>query len=159
MNTKYLTRGALIAGLYVIITYLLSPVSFGPLQFRASEALTVLPILYPEAIPALFIGVLLSNILGGLGMVDIIGGSLVTLLAAYGTYYFRDSFLAYLSPIVLNGFLISIYLHLLFGIPYWLTVVQFSFSEAVVVFLLGYPLIQFLKRRNPLKHQDLEFLQ
>ncbi|MCF8001932.1 MAG: QueT transporter family protein [Halanaerobiales bacterium] len=155
MDTKYLTRGALIAGLYVIITYALSPVSFGPLQFRASEALTVLPILYPEAIPALFIGVLLSNIMGGLGLVDIIGGSLVTLLAAYGTYYFRESFLAYLSPIVLNGFLISIYLHLLFEIPYWITVVQISVSEAVVVLLLGYPLVQVLKRRHADRHKDL----
>lgn len=155
MDTKYLTRGALIAGLYVIITYFLSPVSFGPLQFRASEALAVLPILYPEAIPALFIGVLLSNIIGGLGLVDIIGGSLVTLLAAYGTYYFRDSFLAYLSPIVLNGFLISIYLHLLFEIPYWITVIQISVSEAVVVLLLGYPLVQVLKRRHADRENDL----
>ncbi|MFO7814288.1 MAG: QueT transporter family protein [Halanaerobiales bacterium] len=155
MNTKYLTRGALIAGLYVIITYALAPFSFGPLQFRASEALTVLPILYPEAIPALFIGVFLSNIIGSLGMVDIIGGSLVTLLAAYGTYYFRGTFLAYLSPIVLNGFLISIYLHLLFEIPYWITVVQISVSEAVVVLLLGYPLIQVLKRRHADREYDL----
>lgn len=155
MNTKYLTRGALIAGLYVIITYLLSPVSFGPLQFRAAEALTVLPILFPEAIPALFLGVLLSNIIGGLGMVDIIGGSLVTLLAAYGTYHFRGTFLAYLSPIILNGFLISIYLHLLFEIPYWVTVVQISISEAVVVLFLGYPLIQVLKKRFDFNRNNL----
>jgi uncharacterized membrane protein len=147
VNSKRLTRGAMIAGLYIIITYLLAPFSFGPLQFRASEALTVLPILYPEAIPALFIGVLLSNFFGGLGMVDIIGGSLVTLLAAYFTYYFRNSILAYLSPIVLNGFLISIYLHVLFGLPYWLTVIEISASEALVVFLLGYPLIYYLRKR------------
>src|SRR6056297_3836355 len=118
MNTKFLTRAALIAGLYVIITYILSPVSFGPLQFRAAEALTVLPILFPEAIPALFLGVLLANIIGGLGLVDIIGGSLVTLLAAYVTYKNRDNIIAYLSPIIFNAFLISIYLHILFDLPY-----------------------------------------
>ncbi len=153
MKAKHLTRAALIAGLYVIITYILSPISFGPIQFRVSEALTVLPILYPEAIPALFIGVFLSNIIGGLGMVDILGGSLVTLLAAYGTYYFRDSFIAYLSPILLNGLLISIYLHLLFAIPYWLTVIQISISEAVVVLFLGYPLIRVLKKRRASRKQ------
>src|SRR6056297_3248009 len=155
MNSKKLTRGAMIAGLYIVITYLLAPVSFGPLQFRAAEALTVLPIIYPEAIPALFIGVLLANIIGGLGLVDIIGGSLVTLLAAYGTYYFRESFLAFLSPIVLNGFLISIYLHLLFEIPYWITVIQISISEAVVVLLLGYPLVQVLKKRFDFNQHNL----
>src|SRR6056297_3262015 len=103
MNSKKLTRGAMIAGLYIVITYLLAPVSFGPLQFRAAEALTVLPIIFPEAIPALFIGVFLSNIIGGLGLVDTIGGSLITLLAAYITYLFRDNILAYLSPVILNG--------------------------------------------------------
>ncbi len=147
MNSKKLTRGAMVVGLYVIITYLLAPISFGPLQFRAAEALTVLPIIYPEAIPALFVAVLLANILGGLGLIDIIGGSLVTLLAAYLTYKFRKSFLAYLSPIILNGVLISIYLHILFGLPYWLTVIQIAASEAVVVFLIGYPLIKYLKSR------------
>jgi len=152
MNSKRLTRGAMIAGLYIVITYLLAPVSFGPLQFRAAEALTVLPIIYPEAIPALFIGVFLSNIIGGLGLVDIIGGSLVTLLAAYFTYLYRDSILAYLSPVILNAVLISIYLHILFALPYWLTVIQISVSEAVVVFLLGYPLIKYLKKN---KHSKL----
>ncbi len=145
MNTKKIVRAAVIAGLYIVITYLLAPISFGPLQFRASEALTVLPIIYPEAIPGLFIGVLFANIFGGLGLIDIVGGSLVTLIAAYFTYRYRDNIFAYLSPILFNGFLISIYLHLLFGIPYWITVIQISLSEALVVFLLGYPLIKYLK--------------
>jgi len=146
MDTKKLARGAAITALYVVITYFLAPVSFGPLQFRAAEALTVLPILFPEAVPALFLGVMLANIIGGLGMIDIVGGSLVTLLAAYVTYRYRDSFIAYLSPIVFNALLISIYLHLLFELPYWLTVLQIGASEAVVVFLIGYPMIQYLKK-------------
>ncbi|MFW6230115.1 MAG: QueT transporter family protein [Halanaerobium sp.] len=135
----------MIAGLYLVVTYILAPISFGPLQFRAAEALTDLPILYPEAIPALFIGVLLANIIGGLGMVDIIGGSFVTLLAAYFTYQYRDTIIAYLSPIVLNGLLISAYLHLFFGVPYLVVVAQITVSQAVVVFGLGYPLIKFLR--------------
>jgi len=146
MNTKKIARGAAITALYVVITYFLAPVSFGPIQFRAAEALTVLPILFPEAVPALFLGVLLANVIGGLGMVDIVGGSLVTLLAAYATYKNRDNIFAYLSPILFNAFLISIYLHTLFGLPYWLNVIQIGLSEAVVVLILGVPLIKYLKR-------------
>jgi uncharacterized membrane protein len=146
MKTKKLARGAAITALYIAITYFLAPVSFGPIQFRAAEALTVLPIIFPEAVPALFLGVLLANIIGGLGMVDIIGGSLVTLLAAYVTYKNRDNILAYLSPILFNAFLISIYLHLLFSLPYWLTVLQIGASEAVVVVILGIPLVKYLKQ-------------
>lgn len=148
MKTIRITRGAMISGLYIVITYLLVPFSFGPLQFRAAEALAVLPILYPEAIPALFIGVLISNVFGGLGLIDIVAGSLVTLIAAYFTYYFRGSILAYLSPIVLNGLLVSIYLRFLFGLPYWLTAVEIAASEAIVIFLLGYPLIKYLKNKG-----------
>lgn len=146
MNTKAIARGAAITALYVVITYFLAPVSFGPIQFRAAEALTVLPIIFPEAVPALFLGVLLANVIGGLGMVDIVGGSLVTLLAAYVTYKNRDNIFAYLSPILFNAFLISIYLHTLFGLPYWLNVVQIGLSEAAVVLVLGVPLIKYLKK-------------
>ncbi|ADQ14787.1 QueT transporter family protein [Halanaerobium hydrogeniformans] len=146
MNTKRMARGAAITALYVVITYFLAPISFGPLQFRAAEALTLLPIIFPEAVPALFLGVLLANVIGGLGMVDIIGGSLVTLLAAYVTYKYRDSIIAYLSPIVFNAFLISIYLHLLFSLPYWLTVLQIGVSQTLVIVLLGYPMVKYLKK-------------
>ena len=146
MNTKKIARGAAITALYVVITYFLAPVSFGPIQFRAAEALTVLPIIFPEAVPALFLGVLLANIIGGLGLVDIIGGSLVTLLAAYVTYKNRDNIFAYLSPILYNAFLISIYLHILFELPYWLNVIQIGLSEAAVVLILGLPLIKYLKK-------------
>jgi len=148
VRTKVITRGAMITGLYIVITYILAPVSFGPLQFRLAEALTVLPILYPEAVPALFLGVMLANIIGGLGMVDIIGGSLVTLLAAAVTYKFRFSFIAYLSPIVFNGVLVSLYLSVLFEIPYWITALQITASQAVVVLFFGYPLIKFLRARK-----------
>jgi len=146
MNTKKIARGAAITALYVVITYFLAPVSFGPIQFRAAEALTVLPIIFSEAVPALFLGVLLANVIGGLGMIDIVGGSLVTLLAAYVTYKNRDNIFAYLSPILFNAFLISIYLHTLFGLPYWLNVIQIGLSEAAVVLILGVPLIKYLKK-------------
>ncbi|HHW91142.1 MAG TPA: QueT transporter family protein [Firmicutes bacterium] len=147
MKALSIARVGVIAALYLVITYFLIPISFGALQLRVAEALTVLPILYPEAVPALFLGVLLANtLLGGLGLVDIVVGSLTTLAAAIITYRFRHSIIAYLSPIVLNAFIISIYLHLLAGLPYWLTVLSIGISQTIVVFGLGYPLIWYLKR-------------
>lgn len=147
MNIRFLTRAGIIAALYTALTYALAPFSYGPVQLRVSEALTVLPILFPEAIAGLFVGVLLSNILGGLGPWDIFGGSTVSLLAAYLTYRYKDNLIAYLSPVVLNGILISLYLSVLYGVPYWLTVLSISASEAIVVFGLGYPLIRLLRRQ------------
>lgn len=145
---RQLVRGAIIASLYLAITFVVAPVGFGHIQFRASEALTVLPIIYPESIVALYVGVLLANFLGGFGPLDIFGGSLITLVAAYLTYRTRTSWLAYLWPVLLNGFLVSIYLAPALGIPYWLCVVTLSISEAVVVVGLGHPLLTWLKVRG-----------
>jgi uncharacterized membrane protein len=142
-----IARIGVIAALYLVITYFLLPISFGAIQLRLAEGLTVLPILYPESIVGLFLGVLLANtLLGGLGLVDIVVGSLTTLAAAIITYRFRHSIIAYLSPIVLNAFIISLYLHLLAGLPYWLTVLSIGISQTIVVFGLGYPLIWYLRR-------------
>lgn len=145
--TQKLTRAGLIAALYVALCLVFRATSFGIIQFRPAEALTVLPILFPEAIVGVFVGVLLSNILGSLGLVDIILGSLISLVAAYLTWRLRHSILAYLSPIILNAFLVSLYLHSLFNYPYWVSVVSIGISQTVVILLIGYPLIQYLKKR------------
>lgn len=144
---RSIVRGGVIAAIYVGVTYILAPISFGQLQFRVAEALTVLPILYPEAVPALFIGCLLSNLFGPYGILDIIIGSFTTLLAAVLTRIFRKSIIAYFWPIVLNAFIVSAYLSLLVetSVSYWIFVVSIGVSEAVSVLLLGVPLIKFLE--------------
>jgi len=145
-SMKDLVRGALIAAIYVVLCIALQPISYGAIQLRVAEALSVLPILYKEAVPGIFVGVLLANIFGGLGLADIVVGSLTSLLAAYLTYRFRNSLLAYLSPVVLNAVFISLYLHALANLPYWITVLSIGASQAIVVFALGYPLVRFLRR-------------
>jgi uncharacterized membrane protein len=146
MNTHSILRATMIAALYTSFTYALAPISYGPLQFRLSEALTVLPILYPEAIYGLFIGTLLANIFGGLGIWDILGGSLATLIAACLTYRFRTNILAYLSPIVVNALIVGGYLSILYAMPFWFTILSILISEAIIVFAIGYPLISILKK-------------
>ena len=90
-STRYLTRGALIAALYVGLTYVSTVfgLSSGAIQFRISEALCILPIFMPEAIPGLFIGCIVSNIVSGCVIWDIIFGSIATLIGAVGAYLLR----------------------------------------------------------------------
>ena len=147
--SKKLTRAGLIAATYVVLVFVLRPLSFGPIQLRVAEALTVLPILFPEAIGGLYVGVFAANILGGLGPWDIFGGSAVTLLAAYVTWKHRTSWIAYASPILFNAFLISLYLHFIFELPYWMMVLSIGLSQTVVVLGLGIPLLRFLRKQLP----------
>ena len=148
MLIKKLTRSALIAALYVLLVFVFQVSSFGPIQIRVAEALTVLPILFPEAVLGIFVGVLLSNILGGMGMWDILGGSLISLVAAMITYKYRESWVAYAAPIVLNAVFVSLYLKFIFHLPmsYWFMVLTVGLGQSVAVLGLGIPLIKQLKK-------------
>ena len=151
LNTKIIAQTGIIAALYAVITIILAPISYGPIQVRVSEALTVLPYITPAAIPGLFIGCLVANVYGGLGLADIFGGSLCTLIAAMFTYLLSKSkkpFLAPLPPVVINALGVSFYLHILFKYPYWLTVLYIAVGEFFACFVLGYSLLQLLLKRG-----------
>lgn len=153
LSSKYIAQVGIIASLYAVITIILAPISYGPLQVRLSEALTVVPYLTSAAVPGLFIGCLVANVYGGQGLPDIIGGSLCTLLSAYLTYLLsktRKPILAPLPPFVVNSLGVSLYLHLLVKWPYWITVGSIALGEFVACFVLGYPLLLFLLKRRKL---------
>ena len=93
---------ALIAALYAGLAMALAPLSFGPVQFRVAEALTLLPFFVPEAVPGLFAGCLLSNLLGGFGLADVVLGSAATLAAAWLTSRMPNVWLAAVPPVAVN---------------------------------------------------------
>jgi uncharacterized membrane protein len=150
-STKFLAQVGIIGSLYAVITIILAPISYGPIQVRISEALTVLPYLTPAAIPGLFVGCVVANIYGGLGIYDIIGGSLCTLLAAFLTSISsktKKPILAPLPPVLVNAFGVSLYLHFLFQLPYWLSVIYIGIGEMVACFILGYPLLRIILKKE-----------
>lgn len=149
ITTKMLAQGAMIAAVYVVLTFLFEPISFGKanaVQCRVSEILTILPVFTPAAVPGLFVGCLIGNILGGGAVIDIILGSLTTLLASFITYKLRNTkrIFAVLSPIVLNGLIVGGYLPAVYGIPMavWLSMVCVAAGEVISCgvggLLLGY---------------------
>lgn len=109
----------MIAAIYVVLTLLFAPFSYGEVQVRLSEALTILPVFTPAAVPGLFVGCLLSNILGGCIVPDIIFGSLATLTGAVFTYLLRNQsrFLAPLPPILANALIVPFVLRFGYQVP------------------------------------------
>lgn len=108
LSTRSLTRAALIAALYTLLTLLFQPISFREVQFRIAEALTLLPILTVDAVPGLFVGCLLANLLGGGLWFDVVLGSIATLLAAICTHRLRERPLAAaLMPVLFNGLIVG----------------------------------------------------
>ena len=107
-NLLFLTQAAMIAALYVALTYIFAPISFSEIQVRIAEALTILPVFTPAAIPGLFIGCLIGNTIGGALIPDIIFGSLATLIGAFFTWKLRNAhpFLAPVPPILANTLIV-----------------------------------------------------
>lgn len=142
----FIARAAGISAVYVVLTIVLQPISFGPFQFRVAEALALLPFADPAAIPGVTIGCLLANLSSPLGLVDILGGSAITLVSAYLTYRIQNRFLALLPPILLNAFGVAIYLSPAFGQPYWWVVCQVGIGQLVVIGVLGLPVLSLYER-------------
>ncbi len=117
-SISFMTQAAMIAAVYVVLTYVFAPFSFGEVQIRIAEALTILPVFTPAAVPGLFIGCFIGNILGGAILPDIIFGSLATLIGAFFTYRVRDKnrFLAPLPPIIANMVIVPFVLRYGYGI-------------------------------------------
>jgi uncharacterized membrane protein len=113
---RFVAHAAMIAAVYVAVTQLIAPLGFGPVQARIAEALTVLPYFTPAAIPGLFIGCLISNMISPYGLIDLICGSLATLIAAICSYGLRRwKWLVPLPPIIVNALIIGAMLAYLEG--------------------------------------------
>ena len=118
MNTRSITRAAIIAALYILLSLAVQPIASGLVQCRISEALTILPVFTGAAVPGMFIGCLLSNILSGCVVWDVIFGSLATLLGAVGTRLLRKNrWLACLPPILANTVIVPFVLVYAYGVP------------------------------------------
>ena len=148
--------GAVIGALYIIFTLIANMfgLSSGIIQIRISEALCILPCFTPYAIPALFIGCLISNIITGALVLDIIFGSIATLIGAIGTYYLRNNkYIAVLPPIISNTVIIPFVLSNVYkfegSIPYFMITV--CIGELISCGILGIILYNFIKKYNLIK--------
>lgn len=151
---KKIALSGMIAALYVTLTVALSPISFGPVQFRVAEALTLLPFFMPEAIPGLFVGCFLSNLAGGFGLIDIIVGSGATLFAAWLTFKMPNIWLAALPPVVINALVVGSYIGILTDIPLIYSIIYIGISQAVICFGLGIPLSLLLASRTEIFNKE-----
>ena len=138
----YITHAAVIAALYVVLTLFISAFNLasGAIQVRISEALTILPMFTPAAIPGLFIGCLLSNYITGAAIFDVIFGSIATLIGAIGTYMLRkNKWLGVLPPIISNTIIVPIVLIYAYGLEdaYWFLALTVGIGEVISCGVLG----------------------
>ena len=174
-RTRYIAQTGVIAGTYAALTLIamlfLQSLAWGPIQFRVSEAMCVVALFTPAAIPGLTIGCVIANLIntvisgtGALGLLDVVFGSIATFLGAMLCWRFRKKpALAIGSFVLTNALIVPMYLPLLlqglgfytipftdismdgaFFLMYLFGVVSIGIGEAVVIYVLGYPLSKVL---------------
>lgn len=146
----FLTQSALIGAIYVVLTFSFATFSSGPIQVRLAEALTILPYFTPAAIPGLFAGCVIGNLLAGSVLWDVIFGSFATLIGAFFTYLLRkkSKYLASIPPILANAIIVPFILRYAYGnplpIPYMMMTV--GIGEIISCGLLGMILLTALEK-------------
>ena len=154
----FIVQAGVIAALYVVLTFIAN--AFGlasnAIQVRFSEALTVLPFFTPAAIPGLTIGCLMSNILTGCALPDIIFGTLATLIGAVFTYLLRkNKWLAPIPPITANTLIVPFVLYYAYGIrPLWFSFITVGAGEIISCGILGLILLNIMKKYRKYLYLD-----
>ncbi len=154
-NVRGLTYAGIIACIYAVLTLMpgLNALSYGPVQLRVSEVMTVLPLFTPWAVPGLTIGCLIANIIGSPMILDTVFGTAATLLAACATYILRKKKILALSmPAIFNGIIIGSMLTIFYVEKAFsaklltVNICTVALGELVVCFLLGFPFIKALEK-------------
>ena len=150
-SVRSMCISAVIAALYAALTLGFQAISYGPVQFRVSEALTLLPVLFPEAVPGLAVGCLISNLFNPMGatVYDVVFGTLATLLAAILTQRIRGSiWLRALPPVLCNAVIIGLVITYGYGVDLlWMNMLTVGIGQAVVCYVLGVPLVRVLEKQ------------
>ena len=143
--------GAVVAALYVVLTYLANTLGLasGAIQVRLSEILTVMPVFTPFAIPGLFIGCILANVLTGCALWDVVFGSLATLIGAIGTYLLRKhNLLSVVPPILANAIIVPFVLLFVYSLDgtYFYFFATVGIGEVISCGIFGTILLKSLKK-------------
>ena len=152
-NAQYITYGAAIAALYVVLTVFIDAFSLasGAIQFRISEALCIMPLFTPAAIPGLFVGCFLANLITGAAIWDVIFGSVATLIGAVGTYLLKKHpLVSPVAPVLSNTLIIPWILKFAYGAPDAIPFLMLTVcaGEMIACFGLGLVLYGALKNHK-----------
>ena len=134
-NTRELALQAMVAAVYVAVTFALQSVSFMAIQFRISEFLLILVLVNKKNAIGIIIGTLLANTFSDAGLIDVVVGTFATFLALQVMIYSKNKWVQYLAPAVLNGIIIGIMLWAVFDLRLVINMVSVFVSEVVVTFV------------------------
>lgn len=143
-KTKKLVYTAIIAGIYAVLTIFMAPISYGAIQFRLPEMLTLLAFVNPQFAPGLVLGCFIANLFSPFGFIDVIVGTSATAIAVYSMRYTKNIWMASLTPTIANGVIVGLMIALTANLPIFETMLFVGIGEFVVVTIIGVPIIKLI---------------
>lgn len=157
-TNAFMARQALVASLYAVLTWIVPVMSYGPLQFRFSEVMTLLAFFNPGYVVGLTVGCALSNIFSSLGLIDVVVGTFATFLAVTAMSKIKNIWLASLMPAI-GCIIIGLEIYVLSDTPinFFLVTAQIMLSEIIIVTFIGVPLFKYLEKNQIFKRLVLDY--
>jgi len=156
IKTNYIVKTAIIAATYAVLTILLAPISYGPIQFRVSEVMVLLVFIDKRYFTGIALGTFLAGLFSPYGMLDAIVGTLATIVALGGIIgikhalgdNFKSLVIASLLPTIANGIIIGGLISYTANIPFLIAALQVAFGEFVVVSIVGVIVIRWIQKNE-----------
>ena len=145
---RLITDQAIIAGVYVALTLAFANFSYLGVQFRLGEMLVLLPFFRKDYAFGLVLGCAIANIFSPLGYIDVIFGTLATLLSVIGVAYSKKLWVATLFPVIINAIIVGFELYFVLDLPFWLSAGQVALGQFIVISLMGYAVFINLRRNK-----------
>ena len=145
---KAITRNGLVAAIYFLLTFLLGAISYRDIQVGISEVLLLLCFFRRDYVIGLSIGCFFANMVGDMGIIDAVFGTLATFVSGLIISYMKNLFVATLFPVIINAFVVGAELYFLLDLPFWYNVLFVGIGEFIAVSILGYAIFMLIGKRK-----------
>lgn len=147
ISVKLVVINAMIAGVYAVLTLVISPIAYSQIQFRLSEIIVFLAFYNKRYIPGLTIGCIIANMFSPLGMLDIVFGTISTIIVCLAMYIIKNHYLAALAGAIVTGLIIGAELWYAFQLPFIANVIYVAIGELIVL-LIGAAIFKSLEKNK-----------
>ena len=152
LNSKKMAMIGATAAIYAVLTVAMAPISYGAVQLRLSEVMTLLAFVDPVFIPGLVLGNFIANLFSPFGLPDVVFGTLATFIAVFMMSKMKSMLIASFWPTIANGRIIGLELAIFTGAPFVSTALYVALGEFLVVTVLGYPVFKVVMKNKTIQN-------
>lgn len=152
LNSKKMAMIGATAAIYAVLTVAMAPISYGAVQLRLSEVMTLLAFVDPVFIPGLVLGNFIANLFSPFGLSDVVFGTLATFIAVFMMSKMKSMLIASFWPTIANGLIIGLELAIFTGAPFVSTALYVALGEFLVVTVLGYPVFKVVMKNKTIQN-------